>query len=130
MTKTYRSDTSISVNVLLPSGGSMHIPFHTHSNGSSTYVTADADIQAALEKHSRFNGLFRLAGAVDETAAEQKAEVPEEKGKDTVKVSDMAAAKDYLAERYGVSRTLMKSNRSILDQAASHGIEFEFADRK
>jgi hypothetical protein len=42
-----------------------------------------------------------------------------------VKVSDIAAAKDYLADKFGISRTSMRSTKAILEQAAAHGIEFE-----
>jgi predicted DsbA family dithiol-disulfide isomerase len=40
-------------------------------------------------------------------------------------VSDIAAAKDYLADKFGISRTSMRSTKAILEQAAAHGIEFE-----
>ena len=42
-----------------------------------------------------------------------------------VKVSDIATAKDYLADKFGISRTSMRSTKAILEQAAAHGIEFE-----
>ena len=42
-----------------------------------------------------------------------------------IKVSDIASAKDYLADTFGISRTSMRSSKAILEQAAAHGIEFE-----
>ena len=42
-----------------------------------------------------------------------------------VKVSDLAAAKDYLADTFGISRTALRSMKAITEQAAAHGIEFE-----
>lgn len=41
-----------------------------------------------------------------------------------VTVSDLASAKDYLADKFGISRTSLRSKKTIVDQAAAHGIEF------
>ncbi len=64
--------------------------------------------------------------AVVETAAEEVA--PETAGEDNgfrkVTVSDIAAAKDYLADTLGISRTSMRSTKAILQKAAENGIEF------
>ena len=48
-----------------------------------------------------------------------------ENGLKTVVVSDPDAAKAYLAEHFGVSRTKLKSLKSIKETAAAHGIEFK-----
>ena len=61
------------------------------------------------------------AEEVAESAEEGAAEVAVRK----VQVSDLAAAKDYLADKFGISRTLLRSKKSIEEQAAAHGIEFE-----
>lgn len=65
--------------------------------------------------------------AVNETAEEQKAEdeAEEEVNLRKVKVSDLAAAKDYLADKFGISRTALRSQKAILEHAAANGIEFE-----
>ncbi len=42
-----------------------------------------------------------------------------------VKVSDIAAAKDYLAENFGLTRSSMRSQKAVLDTAAANGIQFE-----
>lgn len=42
-----------------------------------------------------------------------------------MKVSDLSAAKDYLADTFGISRTAMRSMKAITEQAAANGIEFE-----
>lgn len=41
-----------------------------------------------------------------------------------VTVSDFASAKDYLADTFGISRTTLRSQKAILEQAAANGIEF------
>lgn len=48
-----------------------------------------------------------------------------ENGLKTVVVSDPDAAKAYLAEHFGVSRTKLKSLKTIKETAATHGIEFQ-----
>lgn len=66
---------------------------------------------------------------------EQNGEAPTEGGEtetDTdadatlkqVTVSDLAAAKDYLADKFGISRTTLRSKKAIVEQAAANGIEF------
>lgn len=114
------------MNVVLSSGKSLHVAFNQSSDGSSSYTTSDEEVQKALERHYRFGGLFRLAGEFAEASpavpsARAAAPAPEAR---EVRVSDIAAAKDYLAERYGVSRTSLKSQKSIHEQAASLGLKF------
>ena len=41
-----------------------------------------------------------------------------------VSISDLAAAKDYLADKFGISRTTLRSKKAIVEQAAANGIEF------
>lgn len=48
----------------------------------------------------------------------------EDNGLQKVTISDIAAAKDYLADKFGISRTSMRSTKSILQKAAENGIEF------
>ena len=45
-----------------------------------------------------------------------------------VSVSDLAAAKDFLADTFGISRTSLRSEKAILDAAKEHHIEFEGLD--
>lgn len=69
-------------------------------------------------------------GAVPGVVTEQLAEEDEneeaaEAALKKVTVSDLAAAKDYLADTLGISRTALRSKKAIEEQAAAHGIEFE-----
>lgn len=43
-----------------------------------------------------------------------------------VEVSDIAAAKDYLADNFDLTRSSMRSQKAVLDAAAAHGIQFKF----
>lgn len=185
MIKTYKANTNVSINVVLPSKKNLHISFIPLSNGSSTFTTDNEEIMNAIECHYNFGKLFRLhsvqgeskkkAAKVVETPAkqekkaeekpadnptpvedttvtdkgdnenadanengennEQNGEAPTE-GAETktdtdadatlkqVTVSDLAAAKDYLADKFGISRTTLRSKKAIVEQAAANGIEF------
>ena len=166
MIKTYKANTNVSINVVLPSKKNLHISFVPLSNGNSTFTTDNEEIMNAIESHYNFGKLFRLhstqgeskkkaakvvekpvkdeeqtdksednAVAVDgndenaeanenndETSTEEADNDPALK---KVKVSDLAAAKDYLADTFGISRTALRSMKTITEQAAAHGIEFE-----
>lgn len=128
MIKKYKSKSSISVNVVLGNGKSVHVAFTPQSDGSSVYATDNADIQQALERHRRFGRLFRLSATGEAGAARPSAQTAGQErksGKRTVKVSDIAAAKDFLADTFGTSRTSLRSEKAILEAARQHGIEFE-----
>ncbi len=123
ITKIYKANTSIAINVVLPNKGNMHVSFVPRSDGSSVYITDSEDVQQAIERHYKFGKLFRLESeiidngecAIDNVAVDRR----------IVKVTDIAEAKDYLAEKFGVSRTCMKGKASILAEARSHNIEFD-----
>lgn len=161
--KTYKANTNISINVVLPSKKNLHVTFVPLSNGSSVLTTDNEELQNAIERHYNYGKLFKLVGAegtsrkqvVKATSATSvelgKAEVVKQNEENAsaqisdneesnttdnaageeddtiqrIKVSDINEAKDYLAEKFGVSRTTMRSTRSILATAATHGIEFE-----
>lgn len=166
MIKTYKANTNVSINVVLPSKKNLHISFVPLSNGNSTFTTDNEEIMNAIESHYNFGKLFRLHSAQGESK-KKAAKVVEKPVKDEeqtdksednavavdgndenaeanenndetsteeadndpalkkVKVSDLAAAKDYLADTFGISRTALRSMKAITEQAAAHGIEFE-----
>lgn len=88
----------------------------------------------AIERHYNFGKLFRIESMQDDSKKETARVVEGTPGKvveeiagqavKRVKVSDLAAAKDYLAENCGISRTALRSEKSIMEQAAANGIEF------
>ena len=149
MIKIYKANTSISINVVLPSKKNLHITFTPLSNGNSTFTTDNPDIMKAIESHYNFGKLFKLQSVQGETkpvekekkADDAETENPETEnpetenpetenseeveGKKKVKVSDLAAAKDYLADTFGISRTVLRSMKSIMEQAEANVIEFE-----
>ena len=122
MIKRYYSKSAISINVVLSSNKSLHISFMPLSNGHSEYITENKDIQTAIEKHHAYGKMFKLKSA---ETTRKKSSAPEKKTMQTIPVSDISAAKEYLADTCGVSRTMMKSPEDIIKIAKSKGIIFE-----
>lgn len=129
--KKYKANTNVSINVVLPNKENMHISFIPMSDGSSTYETANDDIQKAIERHYNFGKLFRLASVSDkyidvEPSDQSNEPTPGEEisTQNKVQVTDISDAKDYIADKYGVSRTTLRSTKAILDKATELGIEF------
>ena len=131
-TKTYKANTGVSLSVPLPSGKSLRVSFLALSDGTSVYATDNPQVQAGLERHSQYGKLF---WPLSESGGEKHQPAPAADGRDPagreakkVKVSDLTAAKDYLADTFGVSRTSLRTRKSIMDCAASHGVELEGID--
>lgn len=127
--KKYIAKTDVSVSVLLPSGKSLHVSFASLSNGGSVYYTTSEEVQAALENHYRYGKLFKEDKSFDENAERKsKISMPIVGASDALKkirVNDPDEAKGYLSEKFGVSRTRMKTIKSIKEEAMAHNIEFE-----
>lgn len=134
MLKKYTSKTHPSVNIVLPSGKSLHVSFTPITGGSSVYYTKDENIQKGLESHYKFGKLFKLAATIDEEKLAAEKKVKEEAAKNAaaegegtlkeIKVACVDDAKDYLSEKYGVSRTKIRSIKAVQESAATFGIVF------
>lgn len=118
-------------NVKMESGY-RRIVFDGQTNGFSIYSTRDVKEQKAIESHYLYNDKFWLEETIDEKKLEAEAKkranarakkVEEEKKKYVV--TDIADAKEYLADTYGVSRTMMKTKEDVLNYAAEFGVELE-----
>ena len=109
----------------------MHIAFTAQSDGSSVYTTDNPDVQYALEHHYKYGKLFKLVSTESEADIKAKKEAEEaaaNEKKDEIRkvsVSDLAAAKDFLADTFGISRTSLRSEKAIMEAAKAHNIEFE-----
>lgn len=128
-TKTYKSTTEIYFNVRLKSGNCMHIGFSPISGGGSMFITSDEELQEALEKHRGFNTMFRLDSVQDESAKEETNEEDAPDGDDeqklmVVNVSCIEDARDYLAEKFAISRSKIKNLASINAKAKENGVKF------
>lgn len=91
---------------------------HEEVPESGDVETAAPETTAEAEESGEITAEEEVSKEDDETAD------VEDNSLRKVAVSDIAAAKDYLAEKYGISRTSMRSTKSILQKAAENGIEF------
>ncbi len=132
MLKTYYATTEVSLSVKV-GAGMKHISFTPKSLGSSLYMTRDAKEQKGLESHPWFGEKYFLRDSVDEKKlaeeekqnAEAAAKVVEENSVTTHHVDSLTEAKDYLADRFGVSRTLLKGKDDILNYAKENNVVLE-----
>ncbi len=132
MTKHYISDSHIAINVTLDGGESVHLSFIALSNGGSVFSTDSEELQNAIERHYRFGDLFTLNHIEEpkntsETAKEEYTSVKESEDGNIQKitVNDLGEAKNYLADTLGISRTSLRSLKTILEVAKANNIEFE-----
>lgn len=136
MTKHYISDSHIAINVTLDGGESVHLSFIALSNGGSVFSTDSEELQNAIERHYRFGDLFTLDHIekpknTSETANEEYTSVKESEDGNIQKiaVNDLGEAKNYLADTLGISRTSLRSLKTILEVAKANNIEFEGLDK-
>lgn len=124
--KKYISNSHVSLSVLLPSGKSTRVSFAPMTGFGSTFFTEDEALQEALERHARFGSLFRIDPNYNPEVAKVKApiEVKIDKPALEVKVSCLDDAKDYLSEKFGESRTKMRSSKAIEELAKTHNVVF------
>lgn len=125
MKKIYKSDAVISINIILSNGANKHIAFEPRTSGESVFLTDDEEIQNALERHWRYGDLF--TGNAFEQPKEEQPEAVESKDPETiiVEVSDLGEAKEYLADKYGLLRSSLRSKEKIVAAAAAHNVEFK-----
>ena len=110
----------------------MHLSFIALSNGGSVFSTDSEELQNAIERHYRFGDLFILNHIEEpkntsETANEEYTSVKESEDGNIQKitVNDLGEAKNYLADTLGISRTSLRSLKTILEVAKANNIEFE-----
>lgn len=107
----------------------MHIGFSPVSGGGSMFITSDEELQEAMEKHRGFNTMFRLDSVQDESTNPQapQEDTPAEDEDPklmVVNVNCIEDARDYLAEKFAISRSKIKNLASIKAKAKENGIEF------
>lgn len=125
MKKQYRSATVLSLNVMIDGKYKRHVTFNAAACSGSSLATSDERLQKALESHYLFGKKFVLSGAEEEkpVAAVEAAEADEDK-KVKVSVSSLSDAKDYLAEKFEISRTKLRTRDAIIKTAEQHDVEF------
>lgn len=139
MKKVYTSKSEISIKAVLGNGSTVRVAFTPRTLGSSVYITDDEELQKAIEAHREYGKLFvcdeRRSEAMtekaatmsqrseqDEAEAEEAAEIAEPK---VVSVSSIQEAKDYLSDKFDISRSSLKSKDAVERAALEHGVVFE-----
>lgn len=126
MLKVYKAASCISTTAR--SGEKlMRIVFEPLSRGGSYYASRDAKEQEAIENHPDFGKAFFLERSVDEEAeakALKEQEAKEEAGQITeYPVSSLAEAREYIADRFGISRTQLRSKAAIMEAAKKNNVK-------
>ena len=136
MTKHYISDSHIAINVTLDGGESMHLSFIALSNGGSVFSTDSEELQNAIERHYRFGDLFTLDHIEEPKNTSEiandvytSAKESEDGNIQKITVNDLGEAKNYLADTLGISRTSLRSLKTILEVAKANNIEFVGLDK-
>lgn len=137
MLKKYKSNSLVSLNVVLPTGGNTHISFNAITGGGSVYYTDNVSIQKGLEQHPKFGKLFVVdsvfqntqtqnAGKVQASVAKTGTEPTAKADKKVleVEISCNDDAKEYLADNFGVSRSKLRSRAQIDEVAAENKVKF------
>ena len=125
MRKTYKSKTGISFNVHKTGAKKRtHVNFDPMTLNGSIFTTDDELLQEAIESHNFFKEGVITIDFVEEddaTPSPSDGEEKEEK-KEVVEFGSVVEGKDYLAERYEVSRTQLRTRAAIESLAAEKGL--------
>jgi len=131
--KKYIAKSHVAICAIFADGARKHISFTPKTGGGSVYYSNDSREQAAIESHPKCGRLFKVE-SIDEPVvektpvaafeAEPAVEEANTQEKPEIYVADLNEAKDYLCEKYGFSRTKLRSKASILEGAAAKGIVF------
>jgi hypothetical protein len=124
--KKYVAKSHVSLSVKMTAEKNARISFTPLTGGGSVYYTSDERVQEALEQHPKFGKLFKEDVLYKERKAVVAEPAPEKKRKEIaeVHVTCLDDAKDYLSDKYGISRTKLRSQESILKAAAANNIHF------
>ena len=128
MNKKYEASTIVAITVQT---GKFHrrVSFTQLSNGKSYFITDSEALQQAIENHPFFkNGLIRLKAETAnvpsaKTEETNEPEVPELR---KITVAGQSDAVDYLTEKFGISRSKLRSQKAIAEAGAVHGVEFVY----
>ena len=105
------------------------VVFRPGTLGEATFTTDNADLQAKLEECPLFGKRFFLVNTVTEEeekeAKAKMAKAAKAKAEPTkVEVSDASEAKQYLVDKFEISRTQIRTLSDIKKYAEQNNIEF------
>lgn len=117
----FTSKSHACLSVILPNGASKHISFTEITGGGSVYYTSDETIANALRKHPRFGRLFKEVE--EEPEVVEVVTNNEEMDKTiTLEFATLEDAKDYFGDRYGISRSKMRTMSAVNEIAKNKDV--------
>lgn len=127
----FTSNTHVAINVVLPNGANTHVSFSELSGKGSVFYTDNKDLATALRGHHRFGKMFKEESVIEKPAKKvaksEAAQAPANKG--VVKqFGNNEDAKEFLADRYGISRSKMRTRAAIIEAAKSVGIDIDWIE--
>lgn len=113
--------------------GMRRIAFHATTNGRAYYITDDEELQKGIERHPWFKSKFFLEST--EEASPQPSPLEREKGYDKKELVEMsfltlADAKSYLADKFGVVRSNIKTQEAAISAGEANGVKITFSPTK
>lgn len=142
MLKRYKANSCVSLSVALSTDDTAHVVFMPQTGNGSVLYTDDELLQAGLEKHPKYGRLFKLENLSEEgrEMSEESNDLEGDEGNEDngsdetggglrrVEMSCNDDAKDYIADKFGVSRSKLKTRAQIEEEAKAHGIEIVWTD--
>ena len=128
MIKVYKSRSCVSVSARMKNGTNVRVSFTPITGKGSVFYTDNERLQEALEKHPKFGRLFFLDGSA--TQSQSTGENDGEGLTREIKAMCNDDAKDYLAEKYGISRSKLRTRSQIEDAGIEYGIRFVWESAK
>ena len=109
--------------------GARRIAFHATTNGRSYYITDDEELQKGIARHPWVKRKDYIESG--EEASPQPSPVDREKGCDKKKLVEMsfltlADAKSYLADKFGVVRSNIKTQEAAISAGEANGVKIIF----
>ena len=131
--KAFKASTLLSFSVTLSDGSRVRIEFNPLTEGGTVFYTDDEELVKALERHPYFGELFEKDDTQEEVSTEESTE-PENVsipsgGSTPLSFANEEDAKEYIANKYGVSRTRLKTRASIERAAVELGMTIEWEGR-
>lgn len=128
MTKKYKASSHVCITITLSTGGTKHISFNQLTGGGSVYYTDNEVIQQGLESHPKYGKLFVETAMPAPVLKKEEVKAPAKERVMEFGCND--DAKDYLSDKFGISRTKMMSRKAIEAAAAANGIKVVWTDQK
>lgn len=138
MKKRYEANSIVAITVKT---GKFYrrVSFIPLSNGKSYFETENKNLQDAIEKHGFFkSGVITpadepqpvmnteaMTDAPEETDAPDNEQAAAELKQ--IVVAGQSDAVDYLTEKFGISRSKLRSQKAIAEAGKEHGVEFIYS---